>query len=167
MEEPGDLFRFDVASSTQGWAAVDDRVMGGVSQSRLRFDAGGFAVFEGHVSLARNGGFASVRAVPATCPAADALCFVLKVRGDGQRYKLSLRCEKAFDGISYQTTFEPPAGQWVTLRLSVAALSASFRGRSVGDAPPFAPAQLRQVGLMIADQQAGDFALALRSIGWA
>lgn len=41
------------------WAAIDDRVMGGISRGRLRHDAAGHAVFEGNVSLERNGGFAS------------------------------------------------------------------------------------------------------------
>jgi len=55
------LFDFDDRSAVDGWHAIDDRVMGGVSCSRLRHDPAGHAVFEGEVSLAQNGGFASVR----------------------------------------------------------------------------------------------------------
>jgi hypothetical protein len=50
------LFDFAKAACVDGWTAIDDRVMGGVSRSRLRHDSDGlFAVFEGNVSLERNG----------------------------------------------------------------------------------------------------------------
>ncbi|HYN61623.1 MAG TPA: CIA30 family protein [Rubrivivax sp.] len=45
------LFDFSDPVSVNDWAAIDDRVMGGVSRSRLRHDPAGHAVFEGLVSL--------------------------------------------------------------------------------------------------------------------
>ena len=56
-----ELFDFSDPRAAEAWRAIDDRVMGGVSRSRLRHDRAGHAVFEGDVSLERNGGFASVR----------------------------------------------------------------------------------------------------------
>ena len=56
-----ELFDFSDPRSVEAWRAIDDRVMGGVSRSRLRHERAGHAVFEGEVSLALNGGFASVR----------------------------------------------------------------------------------------------------------
>ena len=58
------LFDFTDPSVASAWQAIDDRVMGGISRSTLRHDAAGHAVFEGSVSLERNGGFASVRSSP-------------------------------------------------------------------------------------------------------
>lgn len=55
------LFDFTDPSAANAWHAIDDRVMGGISRSTLRHDPAGHAVFEGTVSLERNGGFASVR----------------------------------------------------------------------------------------------------------
>ena len=46
---------------TLRWLVVDDRVMGGASQSRMTIEPDGSAVFEGHLIVA-GGGFASVRA---------------------------------------------------------------------------------------------------------
>ncbi len=48
------------------WYAVDDGVMGGVSQSGFRVDAGA-GCFGGEVSLENGGGFASVRREPRNC----------------------------------------------------------------------------------------------------
>jgi NADH dehydrogenase [ubiquinone] 1 alpha subcomplex assembly factor 1 len=59
-----ELFDFSDPRAADAWRGIDDRVMGGVSRSRLRYDRAGHAVFEGEVSLAQNGGFASVRSSP-------------------------------------------------------------------------------------------------------
>ena len=80
------LFRFEDPSSVADWSPIDDRVMGGVSRSRLRHDAARHAVFEGLVSLDHNGGFASVRSRPLALGAPGAAWYVLEVRGDGKGY---------------------------------------------------------------------------------
>ncbi len=161
------LFGFTAASSIVEWSAVDDFVMGGLSRSRLRHDAAGFAVFEGQVSLQNGGGFASVRSQPRDLGADPAVCFLLEVCGDGRRYKLNLRTDDDFDGVNYQASFETTTGIWITVRLPVAAFVASFRGRRQPQAAAFEAQRLRQMGLMIADRQAGPFALQLRSIAAA
>ena len=161
---PETLFLFDHPESVAAWSAIDDRVMGGVSRSALRFDAAGHAVFSGQVSPDNNGGFASVRASVSTPLTTDIDAIELVVRGDGHRYKLNLRTDRGFDGVNYQAAFEPPAGQWVTLRLTIDAFQPSWRGRAVPDAPPLRGARIEQVGLMIADRQFGAFALAIGAI---
>ena len=160
-----DLFRFDTVAAVAAWSAIDDRVMGGVSSSCLRHDPAGHAVFEGEMSLQQGGGFASVRSATQALGVPLAQACVIEVRGDGKRYKLNLRTDDAFDGVNYQAAFEAPAGAWTRLRLPLAAFVPSFRGRRVADVAALDPADLRQVGLMVADRQAGRFALALRSIG--
>jgi len=159
-----ELFRFDTLVSVADWSAIDDSVMGGVSHSRLRHDAAGHAVFEGVVSLENSGGFASVRSRPLDLGVSRAANYTLEVRGDGKRYKLSVRAGDAFDGISYQARFEAPVGTWTVVRLPLSEFQPTFRGRSVPGAPLLDPARVRQIGLMIADRQAGPFALQLRSI---
>ena len=162
---PRELFRFDSAAKVADWSAIDDAVMGGVSSSCLRHDPAGHAVFEGTVSLERNGGFASVRSRPMDLGAPGASVYLLEVRGDGKRYKLDVRLDDAFDGVTYQAAFEAPVGAWTHVRLPLSAFRPTFRGRTVPDAPPLDPALVRHIGLVIADRQAGPFALAVRSIG--
>jgi hypothetical protein len=130
----------------------------------MRFHQDGHAVFAGHVSLAQGGGFASIRALSTELQAHSILGYALELLGDGKRYKLSLRTDTRFDGITYQAPFDAPAGRWQTINLPVSAFVPRFRGRAVPDAPAFAPNAVCQVGLMIADMQAGPFALAIRSI---
>lgn len=158
------LFQFTSADSVSAWSAIDDRVMGGVSRSRMRFDAGGFAVFEGVMSMEQNGGFASVRARVAAPLALKVAAYVLDVRGDGKRYKLNLRVPGRFEAVSYQASFETKAEAWATVRIPVDTFEATFRGRKV-QAPPLDATQVREVGLMIADRQDGAFALQVRGLG--
>lgn len=155
---------FDTVAAVEGWHAVDDRVMGGVSCSRMLWDATGYGVFTGVVSLQNNGGFASVRLVTTALAAAGVRAYGLRVCGDGKRYKLNLRTDNSFDGVNYQTTFSPPVGQWCDMRWPLDDFLPSFRGRAVPDAPALDSAHVCQVGLMIAEQQAGDFRLAIESI---
>jgi len=161
------LFDFTNPATVNDWAAIDDRVMGGVSRSRLRLDPIGHAVFEGMVSLERNGGFASVRSSPGTRGRPDAEACVIEVRGDGKQFKLSLLTDDGFDSPNYQTSFTPGSDDWQTIRLPLAAFRASFRGRDVPGAAGLDPVRIRQVGLMVAGKQAGPFALAIRRIGLA
>jgi len=155
---------FDTPETVTQWRAIDDQVMGGMSASRMRFDPASFAVFEGVVSLENNGGFASVRAACTDLASAHISGYQLTVRGDGKRYKLNLRTDDAFDGVNYQAVFVPPAGVWVTLTLHVADFQPTWRGRPVPEAGPLHPARVCQLGWMVADRQAGPFALAIASI---
>jgi len=166
-DEPLELFDFRDPDAVNDWAPIDDRVMGGLSRSRLRHDPAGHAVFEGEVSMERNGGFASVRSRPGERGRPEAEACLIEVRGAGRQYKLSLLTDDGFDSLNYQASFAPAGAGWQTLRLPLATFRASFRGREVPDAPSLDPAHIRQVGLLIAARQAGPFALDIKRISLA
>ncbi len=84
------LFDFTDPSAANAWHAIDDRVMGGISRSTMRHDPAGHAVFEGTVSLERNGGFASVRSSPGEWGLAGAEACLIELRGDNKQFKVSL-----------------------------------------------------------------------------
>ncbi len=161
------LFDFSDPAIVSDWVPIDYRVMGGISRSWLRHDPTGHAVFEGTVSLERNGGFASVRSSPAARGLPGAAACVIEIRGDNKQFKLSVLTEDGFDSLNYQASFTPSGADWQTLRLPLAAFRASFRGCEVPSAPALNPERIRQVGLMIAARQAGPFALDIKRIGLA
>ena len=93
MSEPDTtwlLFDFSEPGAVAEWNAIDDRVMGGVSSSRLRNDPAGHAIFEGNVSLERNGGFASIRSIPADRGKPGLQICVIETRATGKTFKLNL-----------------------------------------------------------------------------
>jgi hypothetical protein len=162
---PADLFLFTTLESVAAWSPVDDRVMGGCSTSCFRYDPIGHAVFEGTVRPDNNGGFASVRSRVSDLGVQGASAYVLKVNSDGKRYKFNLRMQDSLDGVTYQAAFVSPAGVWNSLHLPVSQFTATLRGRPVPSAPSLDPAKVRQAGLMISDQQMGDFCLLVQTIG--
>jgi hypothetical protein len=166
-EAPVLLFDFRDPASVHDWSAIDDRVMGGISRSRLRHDPAGHAVFEGTVSLERNGGFASVRCCPGARGRPGADTCMIEVRGRGKQFKISLLTDDGFDSLNYQAGFAPAGDDWQTIVLPLATFRASFRGRDVAGAPALDPARIRQVGLLIAARQAGPFALDIRRLSLA
>jgi len=159
-----DQISFARPEACTSWLPINDAVMGGISTSRFWHDPAGHAVFEGVVSLERNGGFASVRAAHLALGSSATIEYVLTVLGDGKRYKVNLRTEDSFDGVNYQAEFQTLAGQWIKVSLALSAFAPTFRGRPVPDAPPLNPVRVRQVGLVISDRQAGPFRLCIRRI---
>jgi monofunctional biosynthetic peptidoglycan transglycosylase len=155
------LFDFQAPTNSPAWQIVNDDVMGGVSTSRFQILTNGGAVFSGVVSLENNGGFASVRSSPTRHDLTGCGCFVIRLRGDGHRYKFTARMETGFDAPLYQCAFETKRGEWEEHRLAFKDFVPTFRGRILTDVPPLNPAKVDSVGLLIADKQDGAFRLEM------
>ena len=157
------LFDFQSGMPSEAWQTVNDDVMGGVSSSRFQVLTNS-AVFSGVVSLENDGGFASVRSAPERHNLEGFDAFILRVRGDGRRYKFTVRTETGFDSPLYQCAFTTKKGEWEEHRLLFKDFVPTFRGRVLTAVPPLDPAVIRSVGLLIADRQAGAFRLEIASI---
>ncbi|KAM6555668.1 hypothetical protein CsatB_002687 [Cannabis sativa] len=138
------------------WGALDDVVMGGVSEGAFQVDANGgesgqpSGLFRGVVSTANNGGFSSIRtknfSVPEDLSAYDGL--ELRLKGDGRRYKFIIRTSTDWDALGYTTAFDTVEGQWQSVRLPFSSLRPIFRAKTVSDAPPFDPTNVLSFQLM-------------------
>lgn len=127
------------------WGALDDVVMGGVSESTFIIDTTGgekggpAGLFKGVVSTTNNGGFTSIRtknfSVPEDLSSYDGL--ELRLKGDGRRYKLIVRTSRDWDTVGYTASFDTTEGQWQSIRLPFSSFVPVFRARTVSDAPPF------------------------------
>lgn len=116
------------------WGALDDVVMGGVSQSSIQIGQEA-ANFSGVVSTANSGGFASIRTRNLEPPLnlADYDGVELQVKGDGNRYKFMLRTDNRWDGIAHCYSFDTVADQWISIRIPFQELVPVFRARTVPD----------------------------------
>lgn len=153
------------AATTNTWQVVNDDVMGGVSTSRFQVTTNGMAVFSGVLSLENNGGFASVRSAPEAMDLTGCEAFVLRVRGDGRRYKFTVRTTSDWNAPSYQCAFPTRRGQWQEHRLAFKDFVPTFRGRVLGNASPLDPSRIRSLGFLVSDKQAGEFRLEIQFIG--
>ena len=154
------LFDFQCAAANSEWQIVNDDVMGGVSTARFEL-SGGVAVFAGAVSLKNNGGFTSVRSPLACHSLGGSDGFVIRLRGDGLRYRFTVRTAIAFDTPLYQCAFVAKGGVWEEVRLSFRDFVPTFRGRVLADVPPLDPAKAASFGFLIADKQDGPFQLEI------
>jgi hypothetical protein len=131
---------------------INDDVMGGQSRSQvLRTNTG--LLFEGDVSLANGGGFASFRA-PLRLPP-DVAALQVDFRGDDRRYRFVLRTDEGSGSAQYQAPFVAPRAR-TTLRFVPGDFIARIRGRPVV-APPLRLADVRAFGLLISEGQSGPF----------
>jgi uncharacterized protein YbjT (DUF2867 family) len=157
------------------WGAVDDVVMGGVSESDIRF-VDGTALFAGNVSTQNSGGFASVRTKNFDSPRnlAGYEGVELRVRGDGKRYKFLIRTETKWDGTAYSYSFDTVSNSWMSVRIPFASLIPVFRAKTLKDSAPINPSNIYSFQLMLSKFEydgelnpkfsPGGFALQVESI---
>ena len=143
-------FRQPNAALSQTWGALDDVVMGGVSNSTFQLDEG-VARFSGIVSTANSGGFASARTrnFEPSLNLAASKGIELRVKGDGQRYKLLLRDEDSWDSLAYAYSFDTIAHQWQTIRIPFAQTVPVFRAKTQPTARSLNATQIRSLQLML------------------
>lgn len=153
------LLNFNDADEKYFWLTINDDVMGGVSKGRIELLQSQMLLFKGYLSLDHNGGFVSVRRQLIPAALAGYRGIMLRVKGDGQAYQLRVRTDDQYDGIAYRSVFSTYANQWLTLTQPFSLFRASFRGRILPTAPILDPAQIRQLGFLLADKKQGFFHL--------
>jgi hypothetical protein len=161
---PIPLFSFDTLEEP-AWVVVNDGVMGGRSVGRVAVE-GGTLRFTGTL-VTQGGGFTLTRA-PRRADLTGTTALELRVRGSGRRFEVELDDGTRGYGrsVSRRASF-PTTSEWTVVRVPYTALRSTIFGRAV-DAPPIDLAQIRSVGLYMADRQDGAFVLEvdwIRAVG--
>lgn len=152
------LFEFTDPAGANRWQIVNDGVMGGRSSSQAGFTNDGSMRFTGNLSLANNGGFASVRSRPSggSLGLNPGDVIVLRVKGDGRRYTFNLYTPDRRTAFSYQMDFGTVAGQWTEVRLPVDGFIAHSFGRPI-PSMKLNPNRVQTVGILLGDKNPGPF----------
>ncbi len=156
------VVNFSDPVESERWFTVVDGVMGGHSSGEISFN-GKYAVFEGNLSLRNNGGFSSVRRMwPTSNEGRNSV--QIQVLGDGREYQLRMYKNRWLNGIAYGAKFKTEPGKLQTLTFTQQDFKPKYFGRLVRNAPDLELDQVQQVGFMLADKQAGEFALKIKSV---
>ena len=155
------LYDFGSPDTVKGWQAVNDGVMGGVSEGSLRMTADQTLEFFGNLSLENRGGFTSIRTRPAKLDLSEYEAVLLRVRGDGRTYHFNLYVPNRRTAFSYRASFETEEGQWQEIRIPFQSFRATSFGREVPDAPPLDTSNIESVGVMLSDNTPGTFQLEI------
>lgn len=154
------IFDFNDGADAANWQLVNDTVMGGVSTSGGRIDAGTL-LFVGELSLANNGGFTSVRRTMVQ-DLSDYEGLRMRVRGDGRSYYLRLLDVNSEDNVAveHEIAFETEADTWTIVALPFESFYPNFRGRRI-DRPPLEPENIRGISIMLREKVEGPFQLEI------
>lgn len=159
--QPQVLFNFSTEATIRAWQVVNDGVMGGLSSSTIKLSPEGHGVFKGHVSLANNGGFASVRHNGTYQNVNDVNWIVLRVKGDQKKYQFRLKATTS-QRQSYVQDFETN-GEWQTIRLKITDFYPQFRGQRL-NMPNFDFDEINEMAFLIANKKEEDFTLLIDHI---
>ena len=143
---------------------VNDGVMGGLSQGRIEMTQNDSLLFKGNISLQNNGGFSSFRIGGKLWDLSAWKGVEILVKGDGRTYGLRATTDETFlrSSVSFTADFKTVKDEWVKLQIPFSKMKASWRGRKLDR--NFDPAQIKGLGIILADKQAGKFALEIKSI---
>lgn len=156
------IYTFSKQTNIKEWRIVNDGVMGGLSKSSIILTEAGHGQFSGNVSLANNGGFASVLLNTTIKVAEDKKFIVLRIKGDGKRYEFRLKGEDS-QSESYVHQFAT-SGEWENIKLEISDFYPQFRGRKL-NIPNFNFKTITQLSFLITNKQEEDFVLLIDWIG--
>ena len=155
------IYDFQKSKTVDDWQVINDGVMGGLSKSEISLTKEGYAEFSGHVSLANNGGFASVRHTTKIEVKPNHTQIVLRLKGDGKTYQFRLKND-INQPESYVKAFNTN-GEWQTIKIDLADFSPQFRGRQL-NMPNFNFDAIEEVRFLIANKKEQDFELLIDNI---
>lgn len=153
------LFNFAGPDTAQKWQAVNDGVMGGVSDGQFRITADRTMEFSGRLSLENNGGFASVRTKPSDFEIKAGDTMVVRVKGDGREYVLNLYTKSRRMAFSYRAPLPTTKDEWTEVKVPLDEFIPTAFGRRVQGMGPVEPDQINSLGFMLSDKKPGLFTL--------
>lgn len=158
------LFDFTEADPAKQWQTVNDGVMGGVSEGKFKITDAKTMEFFGTLSLANNGGFASVRTKGKKLSLEKGDTLVAKIRGDGRQYMLNLYPNRQRMAYSYRATVQTKKDEWIEVKVPLDKFEATSFGRIVKNAGLVKPEEINSLGFMLGDKKAGPFKMEIEWI---
>jgi len=146
-------------AAAEQWQAVNDGVMGGVSEGRFTITDDKTLQFSGTLSLENNGGFASVRTKPMALGIKAGDTLVVRVKGDGREYVLNIYTKSRRMAFSYRAPLPTTKDEWREVEIPLADFIPTAFGRRVQGMGPVEPNQINGLGFMLSDKKPGKFAM--------
>lgn len=149
----------------QDWRVINDGVMGGLSEGRLHFSENGLR-FAGNISLANNGGFASVRSPFQQLDLSNFKSLQLRYRASGMSFALCLENDRRFYRPNYKYVL-PPTEEWREIQIDLLDLKEYVLGSTTGstiDASTLS--EIIRIGFISNSKKEGPFTLEVDYLIW-
>ena len=158
------IFNFNTPESSKNWVSVNDNVMGGISDGKFKITQDKTLFFYGSLSLSNNGGFASIRCLPAQLGLKKNDSIYFQAKGDGREYTMNLYTNKRLTAFSYRQTFQTKNNEWVEISLPLEKFIATSFGKVIPKAEPINPTDIESLGFMLGDKKPGAFQVEFKEI---
>ncbi|MSR51166.1 MAG: CIA30 family protein [Gemmataceae bacterium] len=158
------VFNFNTPESGKIWVSVNDNVMGGISEGKLKITQDKTLFFYGSLSLANNGGFASIRCLPTQLGLKKNDSIYFQAKGDGREYTMNLYTNKRLTAFSYRQSFQTKNNEWVEISLPLEKFISTSFGKVIPKAEPINPTNIESLGFMLGDKKPGAFQVEFKDI---
>lgn len=151
----------DFGKTQQDWQVVNDTVMGGQSQSQVKYTEHS-AVFKGTVSLENNGGFASFRSPYGEWDLTKYKTLSIHYRSTGFDMAWTMKDQKPYYEPSFRGELPNTQGAWKTVEFQLRNLEAYQLGKPLGY--QLSNQQLKNIirlGFITNEKRAGNFELEI------
>ncbi|MEM6362089.1 MAG: CIA30 family protein [Bacteroidota bacterium] len=139
------------------WRAVNDGVMGGLSTGKVTYSETSMT-FVGNVSLANNGGFASIRSAYQKRDLSDFSKVKIKYRSEGYDFGFSMNKDRRFWIPNYKQNLKQTNWEWKTVEFDLMDFNEYYIGRPTGaKIDKRLLSQIIQIGLITNEKRAGSF----------
>ena len=156
-------FDFAVPSEQQAWKIINDNVMGGVSKGKVLILKESL-LFEGQLSLANNGGFASLRSSFGEYDLSSFDGVEIECRGSGGGFALMLENQTMWFRPYFLGNFVPST-EWQSIRVPFSAFNEYVIGqKKLTPLNKEFLSKVIRIGIFKGDKDTRPFQLELRSI---
>ncbi len=141
----------------RNWRVILDGVMGGLSQGEavLRENS---IYFKGSVSLANNGGFASLKAPFDPIDLSKYSTLKIRLKSTGISFAFTLETERRFYMPNFKHSIQTESEDWETLTVPLADFKAYRLGRPMGKAVTKADLEkIIRIGIITNEKREEDF----------
>jgi hypothetical protein len=156
QNQDGYLLNTSIMKTQNKWHIVNDGVMGGLSSSKVNVEDDKI-IFSGNVSSENNGGFASLRSPIKDYNFENFSGIEIKIKGDGNRYSISMKETTYFSGYFYTSTFETQKDEWITIKIPFDQFKLYYFGKETKSGKKIPLNNIKEISLLIGDKQEGSF----------
>lgn len=154
---------FTESDKFNNWQIINDGVMGGLSQGKIRFNEEGM-VFSGFVSLENNGGFTSFRSPFQHIDLSGFESIQIKYKSSGLDCAISFDRSRRFWRPNHKLKL-PVSSDWTTLNIPLSQLNEYRMGNLTGDQMSQEDlSQIIRIGFITDSKSAGEFSLQVAYI---
>jgi len=148
-------------TNINNWRVVNDNVMGGESESNIRFSDNNTLIFQGRVSIENNGGFASFRYNTKDLKVNSNQKIKITLIGDSKEYQIRIKPNRNLR-YTYSKSFQTTNSRQI-VQIPLSEFSAQFRGYKLNK-EKFNFDQIEEFGILVGNKKNEEFRLEIINI---